>query len=85
MSLQNLDRWEISSKDIITKDLLGEGVFGEVYRGIIKCPIVNPKVWSSDTKKTIYTPVAIKRLKRKLHALTKLCIPWLFHGSVIFS
>ena len=46
--------------------LLGEGAFGEVYKGIVKCPIVNPKVRSS-SKSSICTTVAIKLLKRKPH------------------
>ena len=64
ISQQRLDRWEIPSNEIIVKELLGEGAFGEVYRGIIKCPIVSPKRWSS-MNKSIFTPVAIKRLKRE--------------------
>ena len=45
------------------ENLLGEGAFGEVYKGAVKCPIVNPKVQSSSMKKSICTPVAIKLLK----------------------
>ena len=62
-SPQKLDKWEIPSNEIIVKELLGEGAFGEVYRGIIKCPIVSPKRRSS-MNKSIFTSVAIKRLKR---------------------
>ena len=55
--------------------LLGEGAFGEVYKGIVKCPIVNPKVRST-AKSSICTPVAIKLLKCTVQAysiiLTKL-------------
>ena len=56
------DKWEIPSKEIIIKELLGEGVFGEVYMGIIKCPIVSPQRWAS-MHKSIFTSVAIKLLK----------------------
>ena len=47
---------------------LGQGAFGEVYKGVIKYPIVNPKVKLS-AKNPICTPVAIKLLKceRAIH------------------
>ena len=57
------DNWEIPATEIIMEDPLGEGAHGEVYKGVIKCPIVNPKVPSS-MKNSICTPVAIKLLKR---------------------
>ena len=57
-----LDEWEIPANEIIMEDCLGEGAFGEVYKGVIKCPIVNPKVKLS-AKNPICTPVAIKLLK----------------------
>ena len=52
---------------------LGEGAFGEVFKGVVKCPIVNSKVRST-IKKSICTPVAIKLLKCKcMHeSMTKL-------------
>ena len=56
------DNWEIPASEIIMEDPLGEGAFGKVYKGVIKCPIVNPKVHSS-MKNSICTPVAIKLLK----------------------
>ena len=59
------DEWEIPPNEVIIEDCLGEGAFGEVYKGIIKCPIVNPKVRSS-VKNAFCTPVAIKLLKCKL-------------------
>ena len=58
------DDWEIPANEVIMEDLLGEGAFGEVYKGIVKCPIVNTKVRMS-VKKSICTPVAIKLLKSK--------------------
>ena len=58
------DEWEIPANEVIMEDLLGEGAFGEVYKGIIKCPIINPKVRSS-VKNAFCTPVAIKLLKCK--------------------
>ena len=57
-----LDQWEIPPNEVIIEDCLGEGAFGEVYKGIVKCPIVNPKVKLS-AKNPICTPVAIKLLK----------------------
>ena len=56
------DKWEIPSKEIVVKELLGEGVFGEVYMGIIKCPIISPRRRAS-MHKSIFTSVAIKLLK----------------------
>ena len=58
------DEWEIPANEVIMEKLLGEGAFGEVYKGIIKCLIVNPKVRSS-VKNSICTPAAIKLLKCK--------------------
>ena len=59
-----LDHWEIPANEVIMDSLLWEGAFSEVYKGIIKCPIVNPKVRPS-AKSSICTPVAIKLLKRE--------------------
>ena len=56
------DEWELPANEIIMEDVLGEGAFGEVYKGIVKCPIINPKVRSS-VKNAFCTPVAIKLLK----------------------
>ena len=56
------DQWEIPSNQVIIEDCLGEGAFGEVYKGILKCPVINPKVKMS-VKNPICTPVAIKLLK----------------------
>ena len=61
-----MDEWEIPANEVIMEDLLGEGAFGEVYKGIVKCPIVNPKVKLSG-KNPICTPVAIKLLKCKCY------------------
>ena len=58
------DEWEIPANEVIMEKQLGEGAFGEVYKGVIKCPIVNPKVKLS-AKNPICTPVAIKLLKRE--------------------
>ena len=58
------DCWEIPPANIIMEDHLGEGAFGEVYKGVITCQIINPKVKLS-IKRSICTPVAVKLLKRK--------------------
>ena len=69
LNVPNVDDWEIPANEVIMEKLLGEGAFGEVYKGIVKCPIVNPRVRSS-SKGSLCTPVAIKLLKRKhiIHA-----------------
>ena len=63
------DEWEIPPSHVIIEDCLGEGAFGEVYHGIIRGPIVNPKVHPS-MKSAICTAVAIKLLKCKLSGKT---------------
>ena len=60
----SMDEWEIPASEVIMEKLLGEGAFGEVYKGIVKCPIVNSKVRSS-SKTSLCTTVAIKLLKCK--------------------
>ena len=60
----SMDEWEIPASEVIMEKLLGEGAFGEVYKGIVKCPIVNPKVRPS-SKSSLCTTVAIKLLKCK--------------------
>ena len=59
-----LDDWEIPACDVIINDQVGEGFFGEVYKGMVKGPISNPKIPAS-LKNVIYSTVAIKLLKRK--------------------
>ena len=58
------DEWEIPASEVIMEMQLGEGAFGEVYKGVVKCPITNPKVRLS-VKNSLCTPVAVKLLKCK--------------------
>ena len=58
------DEWEISTDDIIMEEQLGEGAFGEVYKGVIRGPLENPKI-SIILRQAIGVPVAIKMLKSK--------------------
>ena len=57
-----LDEWEISTDDVIVEQQLGEGAFGEVYKGVIRGPLENPKI-SAILRQAIGVPVAIKLLK----------------------
>ena len=55
--MEQPDKWEISANEIIMENLLEEGgVFGEVYTGVIKCQITNPKV-RPPMKNFIFTSV----------------------------
>ena len=61
-----LDEWEISTDDVIVDELLGEGAFGEVYKGVIRGPLENPKI-SAVLRQAIGVPVAIKLLKSEFN------------------
>ena len=53
------DLWELLPSDIVMGDLLGEGAFGEVYRGFLTEKLRNNKV----TKQAANTVIAVKILK----------------------
>ena len=59
-----LDEWEVPATEVIVDRKLGEGVFGEVYKGVIRGPLQNSKI-NPLLKKSIGIPVAIKLLKGK--------------------
>ena len=56
-----LDEWEISTDDVIVDQLLGEGAFGEVYKGLVRGPLENPKI-PANLSQAFDVPVAIKLL-----------------------
>lgn len=56
------DEWEVPPSDIIVGDSLGEGAFGEVFKGVFKGPIMCSKVRPS-LRKAVGVEVAIKLLK----------------------
>ena len=59
-----LDDWEIPASDVIINERLGEGCFGEVFMGVVKGRINNPKVQAS-LKGVVCPTVAVKLLKCK--------------------
>lgn len=70
---------QVPASEVIVEDKLGEGAFGEVFKGIIKGPLRNPKI-SAVLKHTIGIPVAIKLLKRELGHVCKNSLS--FYGTV---
>ena len=56
------DEWEVPPSELIVEQSLGEGAFGEVYKGILKGPIACTKVRPTQ-RKAVFTEVAIKLLK----------------------
>ena len=56
---------QVAAADVIVEEYLGEGAFGEVFKGTIKGPPCNPKI-SAVLKHSIGIPIAIKLLKSEL-------------------
>lgn len=60
--LQAMDSWELGPQDIIVLGQLGEGNFGEVYRGLVKFEANTPAArYNSETFGNLL--VAVKLLK----------------------
>jgi len=53
------DEWEIPPVTIVTEKQLGEGCFGQVYKGFVRGPIPG----SRTMKDCIHATVAVKYLK----------------------
>ena len=60
-----MDEWELSPSEIIMDRCLGEGAFGEVYKGVLKGPVQCSKVPPS-MRNTVPLVVAVKLLKCKI-------------------
>ena len=74
--MPKVDDWEIPACNVIMEQQLGEGCFGQVFKGVVKGPISNPKVQPS-LKNAICVNVAIKMLKRKSSVI--LALDWEIH------
>ena len=70
------DDWELDPSDVVVfvDQKLGEGAFGEVYKGTVSgsCLMKNPLL-SSTVKKAAFIPVAIKVLKCMYHVHVHVC------------
>ena len=60
-----VDDWEVSPSDIVVDESLGEGAFGEVYKGFLKGPLTCNKVKPS-YRNAVHVGVAIKLLKGRV-------------------
>ncbi len=62
------DEWEIAPSEITVEHegKLGEGAFGEVYRGFLKGPLTNGKV-KPEFRNALHLSIAIKLLKGSLN------------------
>lgn len=63
--IESCDEWEIPSKSVIITKRLGEGCFGEVFKGEIK-GFKNTHIISYQSRQDKERSVAIKVLKSKI-------------------
>ena len=56
------DNWELLPSDIVVGESLGEGAFGEVYKGLLKGPLTCSKI-KPVYRNAVHVSVAIKLLK----------------------
>ena len=56
------DEWEVPPSCVTIDDKLGEGAFGEVYKGYLKGPLDNNKL-KPEYRNSVFIAVAIKLLK----------------------
>lgn len=75
-----VDTWEAPAQCIIIDQRLGEGSFGEVYRGIVRGDYSNPHLAAYHRQK-LHPYVAVKLLKGKLNS----CFSDTFYGEVVVS
>ena len=59
------DDWEICPSNITVDNIMGEGAFGEVYRGYIEWPLSHSKV-KPEYRNKVHICAAIKLLKGKV-------------------
>ena len=64
-SLESCDEWELPAKSVIITKRLGEGCFGEVFKGEIK-GFTNTHIISYQSRQDKERSVAIKVLKSKI-------------------
>ena len=67
------DEWEIPPVTIVTEKQLGEGCFGQVYKGFVRGPIPG----SRTMKDCIHATVAVKYLKgMRCSLMISFCLIW---------